>query len=41
MEKIEGYVKTWNADNGFGFIELKGEEDVFVHFFSNRDTSCS
>ena len=32
MEKIEGYVKTWNADNGFGFIELKGEEDVFVHF---------
>ena len=25
MEKIDGYVKTWNADKGFGFIELKGE----------------
>ena len=32
MEKIDGYVKTWNADKGFGFIELKGEDDVFVHF---------
>ncbi|KAA8433082.1 cold-shock protein [Weissella sagaensis] len=32
MEKISGFVKTWQADKGFGFIELKGEDDVFVHF---------
>ena len=32
MEKISGYVKTWQSDKGFGFIELKGEDDVFVHF---------
>ena len=31
MEKISGYVKTWQSDKGFGFIELKGEDDVFVH----------
>ena len=23
MEKISGYVKTWQSDKGFGFIELK------------------
>lgn len=32
MEKISGFIKTWQADKGFGFIELKGEDDVFVHF---------
>ena len=32
MEKISGYVKTWQSDKGFGFIELKCEDDVFVHF---------
>jgi CspA family cold shock protein len=32
MQKISGQVKTWNTDNGFGFIEIKGEPDVFVHF---------
>ena len=32
MEKIDGYVNPWNDDKGFCFIDLKGEDDVFVHF---------
>ena len=28
----EGTVKWFNADKGFGFIEIEGGEDVFVHF---------
>jgi cold shock protein len=28
----EGTVKWFNADKGFGFIEVEGGEDVFVHF---------
>ncbi|MUV38926.1 Cold shock-like protein CspLB [Lentibacillus sp. JNUCC-1] len=27
-----GTVKWFNADKGFGFIEVEGDEDVFVHF---------
>ncbi|MFC4025506.1 cold-shock protein [Oceanobacillus longus] len=27
-----GTVKWFNADKGFGFIEIEGGDDVFVHF---------
>jgi cold shock protein len=27
-----GVVKWFNADKGFGFIEVPNSEDVFVHF---------
>ena len=37
--RIEGTVKIWNDDRGFGFIEpLNGGQDIFVHIkaFSSR-----
>lgn len=27
-----GTVKWFNNDKGFGFIEIEGYEDIFVHF---------
>jgi CspA family cold shock protein len=28
----QGTVKWFNAEKGFGFIEVEGSDDVFVHF---------
>ncbi|MCM3160969.1 MULTISPECIES: cold-shock protein [Bacillaceae] len=28
----QGTVKWFNAEKGFGFIEVEGGDDVFVHF---------
>ena len=29
---MKGFVKWFNNENGFGFIEYKPGEDVFVHY---------
>ena len=31
-EKKQGQVKWFDSRKGFGFIELEGEKDIFVHF---------
>ena len=27
-----GKIKWFNAEKGFGFIEIEGEKDVFIHY---------
>jgi CspA family cold shock protein len=29
---VQGTVKWFNNEKGFGFIEVPGQDDVFVHF---------
>ena len=29
---MTGRVKWFNNEKGFGFIEIEGEEDIFIHY---------
>jgi len=31
-ERIQGTVKWFNADKGYGFISREGGDDLFVHY---------
>lgn len=28
---VTGTIRWWNCDRGFGFVEVEGQADVFVH----------
>lgn len=34
-----GTVKWFNTEKGFGFIEIDGEKDIFVHTSAIKDSS--
>ena len=31
-DRVTGIVKWFNATKGFGFLQVEGSDDVFVHF---------